>query len=88
MVSQLSKEAEYIVANKVNAIQLEGYLQSAEWTSGRKYEENLLVIDLRKLDPNGSLEQVKQLERSTNRYIPQTEIISGCLVIKLRRELP
>lgn len=88
MVSQLPKEVEYIIANEVNAIPLTGHLKTKEWTSGRKYEENVLYINLRSIDPNGTLEQVKTLERSTNRYVPETEIVSGCLVVRLRRELP
>ena len=87
MVGELPPEIAYIIDNKVNGELLPAYLPNTLWTKGRKYEENTLIIDLRQFDPNGSLDQVKELDKSTNRYVPKTEVVSGCLIIRLRREL-
>lgn len=87
MVGQLPPEIEFLIENKINATELPAYMPTKSWAKARKYEENTLVVDLRELDPNGTLEQVTELDKSTGRFIPKVEVISGCLIIRLRREL-
>jgi len=51
-----------------------------------KYEEAEVVIDLRSYDDDGSLDVKPVLDKNTNRFIPQVRMVSGCLIVTLRRE--
>ena len=65
---------------------LEGQLKSTEWDQKRKYEENGVLVDLRALDLDGTLEVTKSMDRSLCKAIPDVDIIDGCLVLKIKRE--
>ena len=63
-----------------------GQMKTNEWEQKRKYEENVVLIDIRSLDMDGTLEITKTMDRSLCKSLPDVEIIDGYLVIKIKRE--
>ena len=56
------------------------------WVKKAKYEEREVVIDLRELDDDGTLDIAQKLDKTTNKYLPIVKMVSGCLIVTLRRE--
>ncbi len=56
------------------------------WIKKKKYEEREIVLDLREADDDGTLDIGTALDKQSNKFIPQIRMVSGCLIIKLKRE--
>jgi len=64
---------------------LKSKLKFIEWDQKKKYEENLLAINIRNIDTDGTLELVSSMDRSLCKMVPQAIIKNGILYIKVRR---
>jgi len=85
MIGELPEE----VINKLDAgehdFTAHGLITKA-WARKGKYEEATIIMDFREVDHNGTLDITKKLDKTTNKFIPTVEMISGCLIITIKRE--
>jgi len=56
------------------------------WRRKAKYEECEIVLDMRDGDADGTLDIATRLDKRTNQFIPDIKMVSGCLILKLRKE--
>lgn len=63
-----------------------GQLKYNAWIQKTKYEENVVKINIRSLDPDGTLRVCKEMDRSLCKEVPEVDIIDGFVVIKIKRE--
>lgn len=61
-------------------------VSTSGWNKKQKYEENEIILDFRSADDDGTLDLAVKIDKTTNKFIPEVKMVSGCLVIKLRRE--
>jgi len=86
VVGEIDQEYSKALEDLDKQVPISGALLSKRWTKGTKYQQNELIIDLRKIDPDGTLDLVKYLDRDTNKFTPIVEMISGCLIVKIRKD--
>lgn len=67
-------------------IPFQGKLKFNEWEKKKVYEENVLMLNIRAIDVDGTLEICKYQDRSLCKSVPEVDIVDGFIVIKVRRE--
>jgi hypothetical protein len=68
-------------------LKLAGQLRQLSWREKKTYEYNDMAIDLRLLDPCGTLELNKERNKRQNTIEPQVAIVDGYLLINFKREM-
>jgi hypothetical protein len=86
VVGEIDQEYSKALEDVSKQVPVSAALLHKHWTHGNRYQQNDLIIDLRKLDPDGTLDLVKYLDRDTNKFTPIVEMVSGCLIVKVRKD--